>query len=102
MMQVGIAADHGGYGLKQALLVQLRAAGHEVVDFIMWGEKDVLQKPAYASKLQETIPNAKLIWIKDAGHWLMEEKPEEVSGHLITFLDKPEDSAKSTIGEVPS
>jgi len=33
MMQVGIAADHGGFGLKQELLVQLRAAGHEVVDF---------------------------------------------------------------------
>ncbi len=47
-------------------------------------------------------PNAKLIWIRDAGHWLMEEKPEEVSRHLITFLDNQEDSAKSTIGEVPS
>ncbi len=33
MMRVGIAADHGGFGLKQELLVQLRAAGHEVVDF---------------------------------------------------------------------
>ncbi len=30
------------------------------------------------------------MWIKDAGHWLMEEKPEEVSRHLITFLDKQE------------
>jgi len=33
MMRVGIAADHGGFDLKQELLVQLRAAGHEVVDF---------------------------------------------------------------------
>jgi len=33
MMRVGIAADHGGFALKQDLLVQLRAAGHEVVDF---------------------------------------------------------------------
>ena len=32
-MQVGIATDHGGFGLKEELLVQLRAAGHEVVDF---------------------------------------------------------------------
>jgi len=53
----------------------------------MWAENDVFQKPAYASKLQATIPNAKLIWIKDAGHWLMEEKPEEISGHLIAFLE---------------
>lgn len=54
---------------------------------IMWAENDIFQKPAYASKLQETIPNAKLIWIKNAGHWLMEEKPQEVSGHLIAFLE---------------
>jgi ribose 5-phosphate isomerase B len=32
-MQVGIATDHGGFGLKEGLLAQLRAAGHEVVDF---------------------------------------------------------------------
>jgi ribose 5-phosphate isomerase B len=33
MMRVGIATDHGGFGLKQELVVELRAAGHEVVDF---------------------------------------------------------------------
>jgi ribose 5-phosphate isomerase B len=32
-MRVGIATDHGGYGLKEELLTHLRAAGHEVVDF---------------------------------------------------------------------
>ena len=32
-MQVGIASDHGGFGLKEELLAHLRAAGHEVVDF---------------------------------------------------------------------
>jgi ribose 5-phosphate isomerase B len=32
-MRVGIATDHGGYGLKEELLTRLRAAGHDVVDF---------------------------------------------------------------------
>jgi ribose 5-phosphate isomerase B len=32
-MRVGIAADHGGFGLKQDLVARLRAAGHDVVDF---------------------------------------------------------------------
>ena len=32
-MRVGIATDHGGFGLKQELLTHLREAGHEVVDF---------------------------------------------------------------------
>jgi len=32
-MRIGIATDHGGFSLKEELVEQLRAAGHEVVDF---------------------------------------------------------------------
>jgi len=32
-MRVGIATDHGGFQLKQDLLVRLKEAGHDVVDF---------------------------------------------------------------------
>jgi ribose 5-phosphate isomerase B len=31
--RIGIAADHGGYELKQLLLGRLREAGHDVTDF---------------------------------------------------------------------
>jgi ribose 5-phosphate isomerase B len=32
-MRIGIASDHGGFGLKEELRGRLSAAGHEVVDF---------------------------------------------------------------------
>jgi ribose 5-phosphate isomerase B len=32
-MRVGIATDHGGFGLKEQMVAELRAAGHELVDF---------------------------------------------------------------------
>src|SRR5689334_16046500 len=32
-MKIGIAADHGGYELKEQLKQHLHAAGHEVKDF---------------------------------------------------------------------
>ena len=32
-MRVGIATDHGGFGLKDEVVARLRAAGHDVVDF---------------------------------------------------------------------
>ena len=32
-MRIGIATDHGGFDLKEDLLVRLKEAGHEVVDF---------------------------------------------------------------------
>jgi ribose 5-phosphate isomerase B len=32
-MRLGIATDHGGFGLKEELIAQVRTSGHEVVDF---------------------------------------------------------------------
>ena len=32
-MRVGIAADHGGFDLKGRIVADLKASGHEVVDF---------------------------------------------------------------------
>jgi ribose 5-phosphate isomerase B len=32
-MRVGIATDHGGFGLKEDLVARLKAAGNEVMDF---------------------------------------------------------------------
>jgi ribose 5-phosphate isomerase B len=32
-MKVGIATDHGGFGLKEELIAKLRATGHKVTDF---------------------------------------------------------------------
>jgi ribose 5-phosphate isomerase B len=33
LQRVGVAADHGGFELKEQLVGRLRAAGHEVIDF---------------------------------------------------------------------
>ncbi|MDO8426446.1 MAG: hypothetical protein Q7T24_02885 [Deltaproteobacteria bacterium] len=32
-MRVGIAADHGGFILKERLAAALRGSGHELIDF---------------------------------------------------------------------
>jgi ribose 5-phosphate isomerase B len=32
-MRIGIATDHGGFGLKEELVAQLRSANYEVIDF---------------------------------------------------------------------
>jgi len=32
-MRVGIATDHGGFALKEALVARLRTAGHVVIDY---------------------------------------------------------------------
>ena len=32
-MKIGIAADHGGYEMKQKIYILLKAKGHQIVDF---------------------------------------------------------------------
>ena len=43
-MRVGIAADHGGYELKVYLTADLKAAGHEVMDF---GARELVEGDDY-------------------------------------------------------
>ena len=33
MMRIGIAADHGGFTLKEEIAESLRRSGHDVADF---------------------------------------------------------------------
>lgn len=53
---------------------------------IIWGEKDPFQKPEYGPRLEQAIPNAKLTVIDDVGHFLLEEKPDQISGLIRDFL----------------
>jgi len=42
-MCIGIATDHGGSGLKEALVAQLRAGGHAVEDFVVRTRSTTIQ-----------------------------------------------------------
>jgi ribose 5-phosphate isomerase B len=43
-MRIGVAADHGGFELKLKLMIALKEAGYEVVDF---GAKEMVQGDDY-------------------------------------------------------
>jgi len=54
-MRVGIATDHGGFALKEALVAQLRAAGHEVVDFGAHGANPDDDYPDFVVPLADAV-----------------------------------------------
>ncbi len=59
-MRIGIAADHGGFDLKQDLCARLTAAGHEVIDF---GPDKLDSKddyPDYVIPLSEAVAAGKV------------------------------------------
>ncbi|HVO80212.1 MAG TPA: RpiB/LacA/LacB family sugar-phosphate isomerase [Terriglobales bacterium] len=59
-MRVGIATDHGGFGLKEELLGQLRAAGHEVVDFGAYHLSEGDDYPDYVVPLAQAVATGKV------------------------------------------
>jgi ribose 5-phosphate isomerase B len=54
-MLVGIATDHGGFTLREELIVLLRGAGHEVVDFGAHDLNHGDDYPDYITPLAEAV-----------------------------------------------
>lgn len=59
-MRVGIATDHGGYGLKEEMVAKLRAAGHEVVDFGASKLDSTDDYPDYVLPLAHAVASGKV------------------------------------------
>lgn len=66
-----------------AIADELKRLPHPTL--VLWGRHDAFQKPEYAEKLRDAIPNAELEWV-DSAHWITEERPEEVAEQLLRFL----------------
>lgn len=53
---------------------------------LVWGEKDTETPLTEAKKLSQLIPNSKLITIKEAGHFVHREMPEQVAQIITDFI----------------
>ena len=59
-MRVGIATDHGGYSLKEELVVHLRAAGHEVVEYGAAALEPADDYPDFVVPLAQAVAGGKV------------------------------------------
>lgn len=60
--------------------------GIKVPALIMVGDKDTRTPPRFSRLLHATIPNSRLVIVKDAGHCLPLERPERVNREIMGFL----------------
>lgn len=63
-----------------------RLGSIEVPVQVIWGEADTWLDPAQADRLHETIPGSRLKKVAGAGHFVMEDAPEEVARELAGFF----------------
>ena len=59
-MRAGMATDHGGFGLKNDLVEQLRAAGHEVVDFGACAQNPEDDYPDFVIPLAQSVARGRV------------------------------------------
>ena len=55
---------------------------------LMCGEADQITPPEHTREIAAGLPAAKVIWLKDCGHMLTLEQPEEVARQLLAWLDE--------------
>ncbi|MGE0599626.1 MAG: alpha/beta fold hydrolase [Dehalococcoidia bacterium] len=64
-----------------------RAAKVTVPALFITGEKDVVRSFAPEDTIRQNVPNLKdLVLVPGAGHWVQQERPDEVNKALIGFL----------------
>jgi pimeloyl-ACP methyl ester carboxylesterase len=54
---------------------------------VIWGDRDPYVPFATARELADRIPNARLIRLSGADHYVMEERPREVTDALVSLLN---------------
>lgn len=55
---------------------------------ILWGAEDRWQPTTYAERLASDIPDAELVTIPEAGHFVIEDAPERVTEEILDVLSR--------------
>ena len=55
---------------------------------IVWGERDWCFTPHFRERWQALLPRAEVHALADAGHWVLEDAPDEVVRTLRSFLER--------------
>ncbi len=76
--------------LKACSVFDVREKIHKIniPTLILCGEEDKMTPPKLSNYLQENIPDAKLILIKNAGHFVFQETPDQANSYIFEFLQR--------------
>lgn len=62
---------------------------------LIWGDQDVALDSDLTRGLEQWVPNLQVRHLPDSGHWVQQEKPDEVNMFLQEFLVSEKDATNS-------
>ncbi len=75
-------------GMPALEALQPRLAALPTPTLVLFGEEDPWLPPPNAERLAQTLPRATLQLLPEAGHFIMEDAPEEVAERLLSFFEE--------------
>jgi haloalkane dehalogenase len=61
-------------------------AGLDVPKLLVWGMRDRVFRPVFLEQWRELFPDARVVELAEAGHYLVEDQPEPIARELADFL----------------
>ena len=63
-----------------------RLQGLDVPALLVWGMRDRVFQPIFLDQWRELFPKARAVELEDAGHFLVEDRPDAITGAIGEFL----------------
>jgi pimeloyl-ACP methyl ester carboxylesterase len=60
---------------------------------LVWGMRDRVFQPVFLDQWLELFPAARVVRLEDAGHYLLEDQPEEIASAIARFVESLESAA---------
>jgi haloalkane dehalogenase len=60
--------------------------GLDVPKLVIWGMRDRVFQPIFLDQWRELFPDARIVELQDASHYLVEDQPEPISREIVDFL----------------
>jgi pimeloyl-ACP methyl ester carboxylesterase len=86
-LRAGPAVAHGDFTACDRFDVMQRLGAIRLPVLIISAEDDRLTPPKYSDFMEKNIPNAVRKHVREAGHFVPIEKPQEVNAAITAFLD---------------
>ncbi|MFO7965442.1 MAG: alpha/beta fold hydrolase [Desulfobacterales bacterium] len=87
VQDIPLSPKHPSYAVVKQTAESLHLLARIPI-LILWGKRDFVFDPDYLEAWQKRFPSASVHVFDDAGHYLLEDAPEEALNHIRRFLDQ--------------